>query len=154
MLNRFPLERRKEDQPPVGQSYGGKRAPYKNHNTEELQSGFLVSSTPRLIPTGITVIEHTPVTTKMTKSAAVLCDFTVMGWFRLSTHDKRRGSRGPSLPTQIRDPQETAANGHKIHMISADFWVMIRSKIGNVAMAARTPDRSITAPIRPDIVSE
>jgi hypothetical protein len=134
--------------------YGGKRAPYKNHNTKELPSGFLVSSTPSLIPTGITVIEHSPMTTKMTKSAAVLCDFTMMGWFRLSTHDKRKGSREPSLPAQIRDPQEAAANGHKIHMVIPGFWIKMRSKIGNVATAARTPDRSITAPMRPDIVSE
>ena len=93
-------------------------------------------------------------TTKMTKSAAVLFDLTVMGWFRLSTHDKRKGSREPSLPAQIRDAQENAANEHKIHMVIPDFLIKMRSKIGNVAMAARAPDRSITAPIRPDIISE
>ena len=93
-------------------------------------------------------------TTKMKKSATMLCDLTMVGWFRLSIHDKRKGSREPSLPAQIRDAQDNATNEDKIHMVISDFWTKMRSKIGNVAMAARTPDRSITAPIRPDIVSE
>jgi hypothetical protein len=47
-----------------------------NHNIKALPSGFLVISAPTLIPTGITGIEHTPMTAKMGKSAAVLCAFT------------------------------------------------------------------------------
>ena len=52
-----------------GSVQGGKRSAYKNHNKAELPSGFLVSSTPSSMPTGKRVIEHAPMTPKITKSA-------------------------------------------------------------------------------------
>jgi hypothetical protein len=41
-----------------------------------------------------------------------------------------------------------------MHIVRPDLGIKMRSRIGNVEMAARTPDRSITAPIRPEMVSE
>lgn len=61
-----------------------KQSAHKNHNTAELPSEFLVSSTPSSTATGKRIIEHTPITTKMAKSAASLCGLTVMSMAELS----------------------------------------------------------------------
>lgn len=62
-----------------------KKRTHKNHNTEALSSGFLVSAAPSSIPTTNKGIEHTPMPIKMTKRAAVLFDVTVMSWLRSPT---------------------------------------------------------------------
>jgi len=67
----------------------------KNHNKAELPSEFLVSSTPSSIATGKRDIEHTPMTTKMTKSAAVLCGLTA----------------------QIRENHAIATTGHMVRVV-------------------------------------
>ena len=65
-----------------------KKGTHKNHITEALSSGFLVSAAPSSIPTTKKGIEHTPMPTKMTKRAAVLFDVTVMKYFRPPTLGK------------------------------------------------------------------
>jgi hypothetical protein len=70
---------------------------HKNHNTAELPSGFLVISTPSSIATGKRVIEHTPMTIKMAKSAATLCGFTVMSMVE-HNDPRERGMEPPYRP--------------------------------------------------------
>jgi hypothetical protein len=93
-----------------------KRSAHKNHNTAELPSEFLVSSTPSSIATGKRVIEHTPMTIKMAKSAASLCGLTVMSMAKLSEL-REKGSRTFS-PAQIRDNQAAAMIGHRMRTAS------------------------------------
>ena len=89
---------------------------HKNHNTAELPSGFLVSSTPSSIATGKRVIEHTPIMIKMAKSAASLCGLTVMSMAKISELGEK-GSR-TFLPAQIRDNQAAAMIGHNMRRAS------------------------------------
>ena len=57
----------------------------------ELPSEFLVSSTPSSIPTGKRVIEHTPMTTKMIKSAVALCGLTAENMRYVNDPKGRKG---------------------------------------------------------------
>jgi hypothetical protein len=63
-------------------------------------------------------------------------------------HDDPRGKENrTSIPAQIRDNQATPIIGHKVRTATPRWWVKTRSKIGEVTIAARIPDRSIAAPI-------
>jgi hypothetical protein len=113
MHNRFPLVKKRISS--LKESLTKKDRAHKNHNRAELPSGFLVSSTPSSIATGKRVIEHTPMTTKMIKSAAALCGLTAENT-RYVNDSKRKESR-ISLPAQIREHQPIAMIGHKIRTV-------------------------------------